>query len=265
MTRALVHPILPPHRQLAFLRELQGLGQPPLVLIGHSIGCYMQHHALYRLEASDAAAAEDEARMRAIDDLAAEGEAGEAPASEEGRRKELLSALERERRYVREHQPVSGSSGGKIGSTNTDGSSGGNGTSSSGGGGQARPSNVRMVISLFPFLTIDPGSRKQAALRRLTSSHRLLGRAAAALGALPGPVKRAAVRLFDRQMDGHAVRTAAEMVHPATGEQTERKRRPTVGQRVPAVLLCRSTCVHVPLHPALTLRLIPAQSTTPSS
>lgn len=227
-----LHPRLPcfPLLQLAFLQELQGPEQPPVALIGHSIGAYMQHHALYRLEGSAAAVAEDEARVRALDVLAAEDEAGTAPGGEQPRSEELLSMAEREQHRVRQRQPA-----------DSDDDRGGD-------SGRARTSNVRLVISVFPFLQlsaclccpsllfstghlstrvcaddplalqVDPSSGKQAALRRLTASHRLLARAAAGLSLLPGAVKRSAVRLFDRNMDPHAVATAAEMVHPATGE-----------------------------------------------
>ena len=66
---------------------------------------------------------------------------------------------------------------------------------------------------------VDPDSAKQRALRGLTHHHALLAGVSRGLQVLPWSVKRAAVRLWARAMDGHAVETAAEMIGPQTVQQ----------------------------------------------
>lgn len=115
----------------------------------------------------------------------------------------------------REQQPAAPAAGRKQRQQET--ASGGSGAPSVRGGSR---SNVALVVSLFPFYAADPSSLKQRQLRWLAQHHRSLRAAAGALALLPGGLKRAAVRLFSRDMDdGPSVEAAASLVHPDAVEQ----------------------------------------------
>eukprot|EP00887_Chlorella_sp_A99_P001823 scaffold19.g1823.t1 len=211
--------------KVALLRELQGPGQPPVVIIAHSIGAFMSNHAVHRLESSEAEARESHLIARALDDVAEADEAsgGAGQPSQQRLRQELEAALQHELKMAegraqgaagpgqqREQQPAAPAAGRKQRQQET--ASGGSGAPSVRGGSR---SNVALVVSLFPFYAADPSSLKQRQLRWLAQHHRSLRAAAGALALLPGGLKRAAVRLFSRDMDdGPSVEAAASLVHP---------------------------------------------------
>lgn len=66
---------------------------------------------------------------------------------------------------------------------------------------------LQQVVALFPFLSFDESSWRQAALERLVAWPRVVGVCGAALGCLPLALSGAILRSFAADLDDHAVST----------------------------------------------------------
>lgn len=172
----------------------------PLVLLGHSIGCYLAIHATHRFErhylASSrvAAAALDSVARREWDhptDAAAAGVGTDAL------QQELLAAARQQQPAAPEAQDAAAAKGASLGNS-----------SSSGDGSGI--TNIVKVIGLYPFLTVDPDCSHQRRLQRLTRHHTALARVAGWLGVLPLGARRALVRLASPNLEPHAVDTTVQ-------------------------------------------------------
>ncbi len=61
------------------------------------------------------------------------------------------------------------------------------------------------IVAIFPFLTINPGCRKQRFLKGAARFPSSLGLAAHAIGWLPGWVQRLFVHSYAKSLDPHAL------------------------------------------------------------
>ncbi|PRW58543.1 alpha beta hydrolase family [Chlorella sorokiniana] len=218
------------------LRErFAGPGRPPVVVLAHSIGCYMSIHAVHRLENHHLYSSQ--AATAAVDSVArqhwqhpdqepaaaaaagpavagAPSEAMQEPADWDGREAALMQGMQEELVAARSRQQ------GQAGTPPPDGQASGSGSSSgSSSGGGSSGGSVIKVVGMYPFLTVDPDCSHQRRLSQLTRHHKLLSRLAGGVGALPFGLRRGLVRLVAPQLEPHAVDTTVKVFTSATAAE----------------------------------------------
>ena len=72
---------------------------------------------------------------------------------------------------------------------------------------------VPQVICLFPFLTVDPRSRKQRILRMAARAPHIIGWLAATMGMMPSTLQQALVRKAMPGLAPHALETTLGLFH----------------------------------------------------